>query len=765
MKKDIEILAPCGSFDSLRAAVNAGADAVYLGGNLFGARAYANNFDNEELIEAIRYAHLYDVKVYLTVNTLFKNEDIEKLYDFIAPLYDKGLDAVIVQDLGVLSFIHRCFPHIDIHASTQMSATGPYGSRFLKELGASRIVTAREISLSEIRKIHENVDIEIESFVHGAMCYSYSGQCFLSSFIGGRSGNRGRCAGSCRLPYNVKGKTSYILSLKDMATLSILPDIIESGVYSLKIEGRMKNPEYTAFVTSMYRKYADMYFKDGRSKYKVSEDDYRDLMDIFNRGNYTTGYYTMHNSPEMLSSKRPNHQGVLVGEVTKHERSSVTLKLLNDVNKGDVLDVCDNYEYTLGENAKKDTKILLNVSKDNKLKVGDKIFRTRNNELIGRIDDMIKSDKKIHLMGTFFAAPGQLATLTLSKDNISATVWSDTVTENAMNRPTTEEDIKEKLERLGGTSYLLDNLDINISENLFIPVKTLNEMRRQCILKLEDNIAAGYERKREKVCYNVNGQSDSVITSTYYTVQVESESALYKAIRYDAVKIIYIESYAICDFNALIEACHKNGKKLYVALPYICRKSSYNVMDEFMEADGFLVRNLEEYGYIRENNIKISLIFDFNVYTYNNIACETLSPYGDVTCGIELDYKELSENDLSQSELIIYGYLPMMISASCINKNTCKCDKVSKVIVMKDRLGNEYKVKNICKDCYNVIYNYVPLAIYDKKDEIEKLSPRSLRIIINGFEDGRCDDIIKNVISGKLDITQYTRGHFLKKVL
>ena len=309
MKKNpVEILAPAGSFESMKAAVAAGADAVYIGGSRFGARAYADNPGEDQLLEAIDYVHLYGKKLYLTVNTLMKEEEMGELYDYLKPYYERGLDAVIVQDLGVLSFVRKHFPGLAIHASTQMTITGVRGAALLKEMGAERVVTARELSLDVIRKIHNQVDVEIESFVHGALCYCYSGQCLFSSLIGGRSGNRGRCAQTCRLPFDVKrGSRSlngsdekYVLSLKDLCTLDLIPQMIEGGIFSMKIEGRMKSPRYTAGVVSIYRKYTDLYLKNGKNGYQVEEKDRKLLLDLFDRGGQTEGYYRQHNGRDMV---------------------------------------------------------------------------------------------------------------------------------------------------------------------------------------------------------------------------------------------------------------------------------------------------------------------------------------------------------------------------------------------------------------------------------------------------------------------------------
>ena len=309
--RNVELLAPAGSYESMRAAVNAGADAVYIGGNRFGARAYAKNLDEEDMVRAIEFVHLHHCRIYMTVNTLVKEQELSGLYEYLKPYYEAGLDAVLVQDLGVFSYIRRQFPDLPVHVSTQMTVTGKYSARALKEMGACRVVPARELSLEEIREIAEDTGMEVETFVHGALCYCYSGQCLFSSLIGGRSGNRGRCAQTCRLPFEAerdrktisKKKESYLLSLKDLCTLELLPDILDAGVVSLKIEGRMKSPRYTAGVVSIYRKYVDLYRKEGRAGYRVDPEDKKRLLDLFDRGGQARGYYEQHNGRDMVVLK------------------------------------------------------------------------------------------------------------------------------------------------------------------------------------------------------------------------------------------------------------------------------------------------------------------------------------------------------------------------------------------------------------------------------------------------------------------------------
>lgn len=424
----IELLAPGGSYDSVMAAFNAGADAVYTGGDLFGARANAQNLTLEELYSAIDYAHLFGKKIYLTINTLIKQKEIEEqLYNYLAPLYEYGLDAVIVQDIGVLLFVKENFPGLHIHASTQMTITGKLTVKELEQLGVSRIVTPRELSINEIRKIHDISNIEIESFVHGALCYCYSGQCFMSSYIGGRSGNRGQCAQPCRMEYDIikdgnilnEGNNKYVLSPKDICTLNILPDIIEAGVCSLKIEGRMKKPEYVAGVVSIYRKYIDQYL-DKKGKYTVDEKDIKLLADLFNRNGFSESYYYKHNGSDMISLKKP---------VFRTENTEFVQFLK------------ENYG---GEKMKYPLDISVIIEKNKPI------------ELRTYVDE-----KSIILQG--------------ERPHI------------AENRPITEEIVRKQMSKLGNTNFEVQKMDVTLSEDVFVQVSYLNQLRRDFIEEVKKN--------------------------------------------------------------------------------------------------------------------------------------------------------------------------------------------------------------------------------------------------------------------------------------
>lgn len=430
MARTVELLAPAGSLDTLYAAVNAGADAVYCGGGRFGARAYAKNFDTEELIRGIEYCHLNKAKLYLTVNTLLKNRELGELCEYIRPMYEAGLDAVLVQDIAVFSTLKSEFPKLELHASTQMSIADRFGAGLLKELGFSRVVTARELSLSEIKNIHDNVDIELECFVHGALCYSYSGMCLMSSMLGGRSGNRGRCAGTCRLPFrdacDKKRAEIYPFSLKDICTIDFLPEMIEAGVSSLKIEGRMKTAAYAAGVTSIYRKYLDMYCERGSGEYEVSEEDMKALYDLGNRSGFTDGFYHRHNGADMVTITSPAHTHAPDPELEERYSS---------------------------------------------------FFEKKRIEIEGSF--ILKRDMPMQLS---VACPGHLVS------EISEAPSA------AENRPVDREHILDKLSKTGDTPFEFKEINIDMDEGLFIPMQWVNELRRRTLDRLKDELLAACSR-------------------------------------------------------------------------------------------------------------------------------------------------------------------------------------------------------------------------------------------------------------------------------
>lgn len=489
-----ELLAPAGSPESLRAAVNAGADAVYIGGRSFGARAYADNPDEKELIAGIEFCHLRGRKLYLTVNTLLKERELtQQLYDYLLPYYQNGLDGVIVQDFGVVRFIRKYFPGLAVHASTQMTVTSPEGARFLQEQGITRIVPARELSLREITEIIRETGIEVETFIHGAMCYSYSGQCLLSSMIGGRSGNRGRCAQPCRLPYSVMEQTGrrngYLLSMRDMCTVDLLPDLIEAGIASFKIEGRMKRPEYTAGVVRIYRKYMDLYSKKGRDGFAVSDADRRELLDLYNRGGFSEGYYRQKNGPAMMAFDRPNHRGTEAARVTG-KSSAVALEPLH---RQDVLELAAGQETTLAEDVPEGKSFHV-AAKGKTLRAGNVLWRTKNASLLRELSERyILQNCKEKIKGYLRIADDGTAILELCCGDVRISV-SDACAQTASANPTSEETIRRQLLKTGNTPFEFACLEIAAGDNWFLPVSSLNALRREGLERLQEAVLGQWRR-------------------------------------------------------------------------------------------------------------------------------------------------------------------------------------------------------------------------------------------------------------------------------
>lgn len=832
-----EVLAPAGTYECFRAAINAGADAVYLGGSMFGARAFAGNFEEAELIKAIRTAHLYGRKVYLTVNTLLRNDELEKLVQYVKPYYEEGLDAVIVQDYGVFAVLREAFPGLDLHASTQMTITGKYGAQLLNDMGAVRVVPARELSAEEIRDIYDNVDIEIESFVHGALCYCYSGQCLLSSMIGGRSGNRGRCAQPCRLTYSANGiSEKYLLSPKDMCTLEAVPDILDAGVYSLKIEGRMKSPEYVAGVSYAYRKYVDMYLEKGRDGYRVEEQDIRQLMDLYNRGGFCKGYYYAQNDKSMMTFDRPNHQGIVIGNIKNGE-----LILSQEVNPGDVLEFPDGSEYTT-PTGKKSGRLALPKGVLKNPKNGAAVYRTRNNELLGQLRaGYIDNDIKIPVRMEIFLKSGERACLKLLSGDKELVVYGD-VLEPSDKRPAVREDVVKQLKKLGGTAFSSDEGSIvtEIQGSPFVPVRLLNDLRRNALEELESMLLSGYKRNHEYMKVQASmtagvleadaaqenagvqeiadAQENAVIQENTaaqcnaaceaglterrdylegqhdITVQVMNKEQLEAVLRtaHNNVSRIYISTELsgidgaimmkgmVDEYNAGISA---NNRKIevYMAMPYIFRDRAVTLFERKLEDvkaagfDGMLIRSPEELGYIREKGLYElyagRVVADYNVYTYNKAAFDEYIRLGihDFTLSEELNAGQLrglcrSVQDRNiYLEKLVYGYLPLMVTAGCTLKYTSKdkpCGRPG-VYYLTDRKGKQLAALNSCSYCYNLIYNSVPEYLLDKPDEIRNMGVEALRL---SFSIEGADEV-ENIMKMNADsVKAYTRGHYNRGV-
>lgn len=713
MRQEIEVLAPAGDYDTLRAAVCAGADAVYVGGERFGARAYAKNFTTEELLDAIDYVHLHGRKLYLTVNTLVKEREFSELYAYLLPLYMQGLDAVIVQDVGVMDYILKQFPGFSVHASTQMTVTSAISAKYLESLGVERVVPARELSLTEIREIRDNTELEIECFVHGALCYCYSGQCLLSSMIGGRSGNRGQCAQPCRLPYRIDhGRATDILSLKDLCTVQHIPALIENGITSFKIEGRMKQPEYVATVTGIYRKYVDLYLERGSESYAVSESDKRKLEQAYQRRGYCDGYYYRHNGKEMLSSGR----------------------------------------------------------------------QKRESSVRESVPDM-KCQEKIN--GVLRLSSGKRATLYLNCRNVE-TELSGMEVETAANHPVTAERLEKQMRKTGNTPFVFDRIDISVDGEVFLPMQAVNELRRRGLEQLENRIVERFRRDvpdRMKIPgYTVCEKAPQ--GRIPLTASVESMEQLETVVACPEVSRIYVEDalWAVRgnreSVKKLVRDARNHGKQLYFAMARIFRKEAQTFYDRYWETlsevfDGALVRNLESFLYVREHDENFPVATDSGVYQWNRYAKNWWKHRGIETAAapIELNRWELKELGIQNMEMIVYGYLPVMVTAGCVRKNTSGCDGRVDRLILEDRQHNKNIVKNECVYCYNVIYNKVPLMLWDQYLALQELEPKALRLQFTVESREKTRNILELYSAMDLQEQKYsmpdmefTRGHFKRGV-
>ena len=672
----VELLAPAGNYDSFIGAINAGADAIYVGGNKFSARAFAENFDTETLCACIKYAHLFGRRVYLTLNTLIKEAEFSELYDYVKPFYEAGLDGVIIQDFGVLRYLKAHFPHMELHASTQMAITGPEFIKMCKELGVSRVVPARELSIEELKEISD-AGIEVECFIHGAMCYCYSGMCLMSSVLGGRSGNRGRCAQPCRLPYDVTvdGTTKseiYTLSLKDMCTIEHVPELIQAGMASFKIEGRMKRSEYAAGVTALYRKYIDAYYRNPNAPISISNQDRYVLEHLYIRSKLHDGYLLKHNGKEMLTLDAPNYNGV-------------------------------------------DEQILADIS-----------------------EKYLGYTQKLDVSMYAYFKVGEECVLTLcTDDGDSVTVTGDIVAQ-ANKAPATEETVLKQLSKFGNTHFTLKEANVSIEGDAFLPNGALNALRRMATELLEEEIIS--KKFPEIKLRNAieTDEMDQISSKTHsekaegMTILVSNKEQLETLIAHpilNKISALYVEEDAL-DVLLSKNASLPDDLKLVYAMPYILRGKHLEAQREKLVTlckngiTSVLVRNVEELSLAKEvaKGCDLSIVTDSSLYAWNKQAIEAFSEYASkITLPIELNAKEMRPLRNDYTEQIIYGYLPLMLTANCVVKTNATCKKQANgghhMAYLKDRYGKVFTAVTNCKYCYNVIYNTVPLSLHKKYNQ------------------------------------------------
>ena len=741
-----ELLAPACSLEGFVAVLGAGADAAYISGQSFGARAYARNCTQDELLTCIDLAHLHGRRLYLTVNTLLKNKELsESLLPFLAPLVREGLDGVLVQDFGVLSFLHRVFPDLPLHASTQMAVTGSLGSSMLREYGVTRVVPARELSLKEISSLASESGLETEIFIHGSLCYSYSGQCLFSSVLGGRSGNRGRCAQPCRLTYQAgpQRKQSCPLSMKDLNTIGLLPDLIRAGVSSLKIEGRMKSPAYAAGVTQIYRRYLDL-----AGEYLARKDeghcsppwrpdpaDERALTDMYSRGGSCQGYFFRQHGPEMICFE--NTDKIRGGAEDRRRLPSPPPHGLYGV-------------LTLKENSPAMLKV-----------------RTEHEER-----------------------------------TISVSIEEQTVS-RARESALTQESVRRQMDRMGETPFYWKDLKIRLDTGVFLPVSVLNRLRRRAVSEMQEAILNIYRRDIDipgesadeplelpkvspsRAARALQGAKKPLV----YALCAKREGAL-AALSHPGVSGVYLPPSLLTGHS---QEFRSYDKPLFAALPFILRQKDISLAKELVNeclslgAEGFLVRNLEEFALLRELGLESRCITDHSLYTFNDQAGAFWKNNGAarITLPLELSGAELAHLDCPSAEQIVYGYIPLMISAQCLKDNTDHCDRSCQEAKLTDRTGVRFSCSCECAPwkgksttgtgtCYNILRNSVPLSLLPVLDRCLSLEPLAMRTEFTDESPSLINRILDTLVSGikkgeaaadPPDMGKATRVYFRRGVL
>lgn len=738
MEQKTELLAPAGNYEAFLGAFHAGADAFYLAGQRFGARAYADNFSEEEICRALRLSHYYGKKIYLTVNTLVKEKELDGLEEYLRPLYEAGLDGVIVQDFGVLRYIRRHFPDLELHASTQMTLTGKRGAALLKDEGVCRIVPARELSLEEIRILKQETGMEIECFVHGAMCYCYSGQCLFSSILGGRSGNRGRCAQPCRLPYRVYLENQcirqecYPLSLKDMCTLEYLPKLIDAGIDSFKIEGRMKKPEYAAGVTALYRKYIDLYRRDSGA-YQVDPEDLAILKNLYIRSEIQTGYYERHNGKEMITLQKPSYLG-----------SDETL-----------------------------------------------LARLRERYIHELEKDPVTM--KAHL------CEGVPATLEICGSGGRVQVSGDVVM-RAQKSPLTEDTLKKQLSKTGNSLIRPDSIELLLEGEVFLPVKSLNALRRDAVQAYEDlvigqnRLCAGRQEMAGAAQADEESGFAAIITEKrqnretkpYTDCLVCTLEQLTEVLQHkNNIRRVYIDSDLYLKAAGQIDEMFAGHVSVdgFLALPYIIRHRDENYLERLKTAignspylKGFLARNLEAVAFLEEilpqENDKV-LVADAGLYCMNREALSFLAGHaGEITFPYELNAGECRQLGQLAAQagvpvsLIVYGRIPMMVTANCVRKTTDNClltgaQAKAGQVFLKDRMQAMLPVSTNCMHCYNILYNALPYSLHLKKKERERILPTAQRF---DFTMETRKEVAAILAGETFPFPEYTTGHFQRGI-
>ena len=803
---EIELLAPVGSFDALKAAVQNGANAVYLGGKDFSARASANNFDREELIEAVKYAHIRDVRVFVTTNTLIKQDEIEDFVEYAKFLYDIDVDALIMQDIGVAMLIHDLLPDFELHASTQMVAHSLEDVQYLESIGFKRVVLARELTVDEIKYICDNTNVDIEIFVHGALCVCYSGGCLMSSMIGNRSGNRGRCAQPCRQKYTmidistgeeIHSNGEYLLSTKDLNTIEDVDKIIETGVLSLKIEGRMKKPEYVATVINSYRNAIDEY--QATKKVNISTETMEDLYTIFNR-KFTKGLILGEVGEDVMNSNVPNNQGLYVGKVVDYNKKAkrLKIKLEGTLKKGDGINLGGG---TIGRiiKGKEIAQIgykgeTIELDFIGEARKNQPVFKTSDTNLIDKAQKTYTQDKefaKSLIDAEITIKLGEYPELKLiDKNNNSVTVKGDKLVEKALKVALGEEKIETQIKKLGNTPYELDDLKINLDEGVSMPISLINQMRREAIELLDEARIPVKDRayKDSKIKYSPKKYAKNINSNSKIRVKINNIEALKSIINLD-IDMIYYEDVATLE-QAMAMAT-ANNKKLIYSAPRIVRNKEYKRLEKSNEycKENVQISALGQVKYYKENSENVSFDVDYYLNPFNSETINHYKKEGATTVCIsqELNIHEIKETTKytdMEIETVAYGYIPMMLSEYCpmgVVARSCKKDKrcatcKESKYVLRDFKGEEYRISQDLF-CRSTIYNSIANCLINNLDELSDAginvfrldftheSPELISKITKAFINTVNNDFYVDIDDQEIfDNMETTLGHLYKGV-
>jgi len=818
MKKNIELMAPVGSIESLYAAIENGANAIYLGGKLFNARHYASNFDFEELKAAVEYAHLREVKIYVTLNILLDESELEQVIDYLIFLYNIDVDALIVQDLGLIKIIKELFPDFELSGSTQMTVNNYMGAKFLEEQGFKKVVLARELSIKEIKYISENTNIELEAFIHGALCVCYSGQCLMSSMFGGRSGNRGTCAQPCRMPYsivNIKNgqiisdrfNEKYILSPKDLNTIEYIQDIVNAGVTSLKIEGRMKKPEYVAVIVDKYRRALDSL--DSDKNIEIKKRDIKEMAQMFNRG-FTKGYIMNDFGKDLISFDKPNNRGVEIGKVVRKDNSYIYIQLEDSLNKGDGIELVNLNGDSFGTIVssmhidKKETDRgsfgdIVRIKNVNGVSKGATVNKTFDIELnkIAK-ETYINRKNKIGIEMSILIALDKPLKLTITDFSNSVTVFSKEKAEKGIKVSLNKERVITQLGKLGDTPYELLNIDVCIDENVMVPMSVLNKLRRDGIEELNKkrgNINNRVEIKKNdlvpkiKELFDFPGNQGK--SSNKISVKV-SNFGQFNQLDLDKLDRVYL------DFSDDIEECIKEvkhyEKEAYIYTDKIINNAEFKSLEKLLDKNisdlnGVSVSNIGTLKFIKDK-YNTNIHCDIGLNTFNSMSAKMLFEYGagSITLSPELTLNQIgnicNKNNVIY-ETIGYGYLPLMVTKhcpfalvkGCKDSKECERCKYNSGFGLKDRKKLTFEL--LRKGEYTTIYNSQALMALDFMDKIYTNGVNMVRL------DFTIESEIKDIQSvyyeyankniGKDDVLDFinnykrkygiTKGHYFRGVL